>query len=126
MAASTENNDKSAVKAIEALGKKIDSHVAEGRAGLVRMDRLETKIDQLADAVIAIARAEEKIAILMQDTSDIKESIIETTMSVHRIDMKSEANSIDLKTLGKFFWIVIGGAVSITVSAVSMSLGIIK
>lgn len=112
-------------KALEQLADKIDQHVLEARAGSVRMDRMEAKIDQLADAVVSIARAEEKIAILMQDSKDIKEAFVQSTKKVHEIEMKVEANSSDLKTLGKFFWIVIGAAASVAVSAIAMSMGIV-
>lgn len=112
-------------RAIESLTDKIDQHVTEARAGAARMDRMEAKIDQLADAVVSIARAEEKIAILMQDTKDIKEAFVQATQKMHEIEMKTEANTSDLKTLGKFFWIVIGAAASVAVSAIAMSMGII-
>jgi len=112
-------------KSLDVLSDKIDQHVSETRANATRMDRMESKIDQLAVAIVSIARAEEKIAILMQDTKEIKEAFIETTKTMHQVEMKTEANTADLKTLGKFFWIVVGSAVSIIVSAVAMSIGII-
>jgi chromosome segregation ATPase len=121
----TTNITNSAASAINSLGEKIDQHMAEARAGVARMDRMETKIDQLADAVVSIARAEEKIAILMQDTKEIKESFVSSTLQLHKLEMKTEANSADLKTLGKFFWIVVGAAASVAVSAIAMSMGII-
>ena len=112
-------------KSLDLLSDKIDIHMAEARAGVARMDRMESKIDQLADAVISIARAEEKIAILMQDTKEIKESFATSTIHLHKLEMRTEANSTDLKTLGKFFWIVVGAAASVAVSAIAMSMGII-
>lgn len=118
-------NQSGTVKAIDSLTEKIDQHVLEARAGAARMDRMEAKIDQLADAVVSIARAEEKIAILMQDSKDIKEAFVHATRKMHEIEMKTEANTSDLKTLGKFFWIVIGAAASVAVSAIAMSMGII-
>jgi hypothetical protein len=113
-------------QSLEVLAGKIDTHMAEARAGVARMDRMESKIDQLADAVVSIARAEEKIAILMQDTKDIKEAVTVNTRKMHDIEMKTRANTVDLQTLGKFFWIVIGAAASVAVSAIAMSMGIIK
>lgn len=112
-------------RSFDMLSDKIDQHVTETRAAGARMDRMESKIDQLAVAIVSIARAEEKIAILMQDTKEIKEAFIETTKSMHQIEMKTESNTSDLKTLGKFFWIVVGSAASIIISAVAMSIGII-
>ena len=112
-------------KSIDTLSEKIDLHMAEARAGVARMDRMEAKIDQLADAVVSIARAEEKIAILMQDTKEIKEAFVSSTMQLHKLEMKTNANTSDLKTLGKFFWIVVGAAASVAVSAIAMSMGII-
>lgn len=117
--------NSSTSKSLENLAEKIDQHMSEARAGVARMDRMETKIDQLADAVVSIARAEEKIAILMQDTKEIKEAFTSSTSKMHQLEMKTNANTSDLKTLGKFFWIVIGAAASVAVSAIAMSMGII-
>lgn len=119
------NSSNITSKAIDSLAEKIDQHMAEARAGVARMDRMETKIDQLADAVVSIARAEEKIAILMQDTKEIKEAFTSSTLQLHKLEMKTNANTSDLKTLGKFFWIVVGAAASVAVSAIAMSMGII-
>ena len=46
----------------------LQKHIAFEEA---RLDRIEEKIDRLADAVVAIARAEEKLASLQGDHSKL-------------------------------------------------------
>jgi rRNA-processing protein FCF1 len=114
------------LKELESLSHKLDSHNEEARVSNQRMNRIEEKLDQLADAVISLARAEEKIAILMQDTKDIKEALLSNTTKIHTLEVKAETNMSDVKTLSKFFWLVMGAAVSIVVAATAMSLGFTK
>jgi len=114
------------LKELESLSHKLDSHNEEARTNNQRMNRIEEKLDQLADAVISLARAEEKIAILMQDTKDIKEAIIANSTKIHMLEVKSESNVADVKTLSKFFWLVVGAAVSVVVAAAAMSIGVAK
>ena len=102
----------------------INSHIEDSRAASDRMNRIETKMDQLADAVISIARAEEKIAILMQDTKDIKEAVTESTSKIHNIELRTERHSSEIRTMAKFFWIVIGAAVVVVTTAVAVSVGL--
>lgn len=44
--------------------KELQDHITSEQA---RLDRIESKIDKLSDAVISIARAEEKLANLQSD-----------------------------------------------------------
>jgi hypothetical protein len=114
------------LKELESLSTKLDSHHEEARVGNQRMNRIEEKLDQLADAVISLARAEEKIAILMQDTKYIKETLLSNTNKIHELEIKSESNVSDVKTLSKFFWLVVAASISIVVGAAAMSIGIVK
>ena len=104
--------------------EKIDNHAKESRSEAVRMDRIEAKLDQLADAVISIARAEEKIAVLMDDTKEIKESIIHNGKKIQELEIMTSSNTSGIQAVSKFFWILTTAIVSIAVVAIAVSLGI--
>ena len=109
----------------ETIEKKIDQHMSQAAAADERMSRIENKLDQLADAVVSIARAEEKIAVLIQDTRDIKVSLTDTYNRLHAVELNSANNTADLKTLNKFFWLVATTTVTVAATAFAVSLGIL-
>tara|TARA_S200002703_G_scaffold107966_1_gene93807 strand:+ start:80 stop:442 length:363 start_codon:yes stop_codon:yes gene_type:complete len=111
---------------IEKLSDKFDQHMEQTSHDQTRMVVMEEKLDKLADAVVSIARAEEKISVLIEDTRDIKTSVDDNTKKIHELELSSSANSADLKTLGKFFWMVAAAATTICAGALSMALGIIN
>lgn len=110
---------------LQTLEKKIDLHMNQSATSDDRMNRIEEKLDQLAEAVIAIARAEEKIAILMQDTKDIKSTLNHTTSRIHTIELAHMNNTADVKTLNKFFWLIATTTITIAATAIAVSLGLI-
>lgn len=109
----------------ENLEKKIDQHMSQAATADERMSRIEVKLDQLAEAVISIARAEEKIAVLIQDTRDIKISLNDTYSRLHSVELSAANNSSDLKTLNKFFWLVATTTVTVAATAFAVSIGIL-
>jgi hypothetical protein len=80
-----------------------------------RFDRLEAKIDKLTDAVTAIARVEEKI---LASNARLDRAEYRLDLNETELDSLSEtvrANAGTAKFADKFFWLVIGGLVSLTV-----------
>ena len=108
----------------ENLEKKIDEHMRHATLADERMTRIEEKLDQLADAVVSIARAEEKIAALIEDTRDIKVAVNNTYERLHEVELASTKNTSDLKTLNKFFWIIASATITVAVSAFAVADGI--
>lgn len=108
----------------ENLERKIDEHMRHSSQADERMTRIEEKLDQLADAVVSIARAEEKIAVLIEDTRDIKLSLNNTYERLHSVEIAATKNSADLKTLNKFFWIIASATITVAVSAFAVADGI--
>ena len=49
------------------------SKVVQNETNESRLDRIESKIDKLADAMISLARAEEKIIALQEDHENMRE-----------------------------------------------------
>ena len=72
-----------------------------------RLDRIEEKIDRMSEAIIALARAEEKIQTLTSFSKQQSEQIV---LLINRIDkveniVINNANTINI--INKIFWIVI-------------------
>lgn len=109
------NNDRredvtASQRDLDDLHRKFDEHYAE------RMDRIEKKLNQLTDAVVSIARAEEKIAVLIEDTREIKESLNKNIQRIHQLEIDNEKNKTSLKTLGTFFWTALSAVSTVVVA----------
>jgi len=110
---------------LENLERKIDMHISQTTSAEERMSRVEEKLDQLADAVVSIARAEEKIAILIEDTRDIKTSLNQAYERLHSVEIATTSNASDLKTLNKFFWLIASATITVAASAFAIADGIL-
>lgn len=80
-----------------------------------RFDRLEQKIDKLTDAVTAIARVEEKILAsnLRLDRAEYRLDMQESELDELTKTVRDNAGAV--KFADKFFWLAIGGLVSLSV-----------
>jgi hypothetical protein len=76
-----------------------------------RLDRIESKIDSLAETVIALARAEEKLLSLEEDKVHVHRSIerIHQKLEIH--DIKLNDTSRFLNTSTKLLWILISSVI---------------
>ena len=75
-----------------------------------RLDRIETKIDQMSDAIISLARAEEKIITLTEFGKQQGEQILTLINRVDRLEELVRANSSTVNVINKKFWVVISAA----------------
>lgn len=111
-----DDQQKATQKDLDDLNHRFDERYAD------RMDRIEKKLDQLTDAVVSLARAEEKIAILIEDTQEIKNAVNSHTTRIHQLELGVAKNSSDLSTLAKFFWTVLGAGISVIVAIIISSI----
>ena len=72
-----------------------------------RLDRIESKIDSLSDAVVAIARAEEKISGLESLTVDLHRKLTDLEERLRKVEDIASQASNELKVINKVFWIAI-------------------
>tara|TARA_R110002153_G_scaffold95673_4_gene229531 strand:- start:11738 stop:12061 length:324 start_codon:yes stop_codon:yes gene_type:complete len=72
-----------------------------------RLDRIEEKIDKLADAMISLARAEEKISGLQDDHDKMYERINRLSLKLDEIAGKVDENSRTVDFIHKLFWVCI-------------------
>lgn len=91
-----------------------------------RLGRIEVKLDKLSEAVVSLARMEERMVTLFKrmDSYDkgIKEVVQKVDEAEERLDTRLsvvEAKSLERSVIGgyaeKLLWIVIGAAVAVFV-----------
>lgn len=73
----------------------------------LRLDRIEEKIDRLTDAMVSIARAEEKITGLQDDHDKMYERINRLSTKLDEIASKVDENSRTVEFIHKLFWVCI-------------------
>ena len=78
----------------------------------VRLDRIEEKIDKLADAVIALARAEEKIHTLTAFSKKQSEQIQSIINRIDRLELAVNNNANTVGVINKIFWVILVGLIS--------------
>ena len=73
-----------------------------------RLSRIEHKIDQLSDTLIAVARVEERVHSLEQTSNQLSKKIESLSLDIDSMKSRLHTNSDMLKSLSKFFWLVLG------------------
>jgi hypothetical protein len=72
-----------------------------------RFDRLETKIDKLSDAMVSLARTEEKIMAMESDRANIIERLNRHSEKIDELNDLVLDNSRTVNNINKLFWIVV-------------------
>ena len=85
-----------------------------------RLDRIESKIDKMSDAIVSIARAEEKIATLMSFSKQQSEMIQHMTIRLDRLEAAVQANASTVNIINKIFWIIIAAAATAVTGMIFM------
>lgn len=87
--------------------KMADQSSADNAA---RLDRIEEKIDRMAEAIIALARAEEKIEALTRSFNDQNLVITNLAQRIDDVEGIVQANTSTVNVINKIFWIIISAA----------------
>ena len=84
------------------------SSAAQQRAEqAARLDRIEQKIDAMSEAIISLARAEEKIVTLTEFGKQQGEQILMLINRVDRLENAVRTNAATVNVINKIFWVVI-------------------
>lgn len=78
----------------------------------VRLDRLEIKIDKLADAMVALARTEEKIYALEADRKNVTERLNRHSEKLDEVTEKVNENTRVVANITKLTWIIAGAIIA--------------
>jgi len=72
-----------------------------------RLQRIEEKVDKLAEAMISLARAEEKIGTLMSDHEKMHERLNRFSAKLDDVQRTVDENARTVSIINKLFWAVI-------------------
>ena len=75
-----------------------------------RLDRIEEKIDRMSEAIIALARAEEKIQTLTDISRQQAELIAAMDKRIDLVEKTVQTNTTVVNIINKIFWIIISAA----------------
>ena len=75
-----------------------------------RLTRIEEKLDRLADAMISLARAEEKIESLQEDHNKQYDRINKLSIKIDDIERIVRDNQRSVQFMHKLFWVVVVAA----------------
>lgn len=75
-----------------------------------RLDRIEEKLDRLADVLVAMARAEEKIESLSGDHDKMYERINKLSLKLDEIEATVQKNHTTVCFIQKLFWVAVVAA----------------
>ena len=81
-----------------------------------RLDRIEEKIDRLSDAMISIARAEEKILAMESKYESTYQRMNKFSEKLDIITSRVEENGRTAAIFQKAFWMVLAAAISAPVA----------
>ena len=87
------------------------SKMAQNETTESRLDRIESKIDKLADAMISLARAEEKIIALQDDHENMRERMNKLSVKLDEIQKAVDDNSRTVSIINKIVYAAVVAAV---------------
>ena len=85
-----------------------------------RLDRIEDKIDKLSDAIVSLARVEEKIASMESQLINGHDRMNKHGIKLDAIESQVQSNAQTVSVIHKVFWIVIVAAVGAIISTIWM------
>ena len=85
-----------------------------------RLDIIEEKLDKLAEAMIAMARAEEKIIALQDDHENMRERLNKLSVKLDEIQKAVDDNSRTVGIINKVVYVAVAAAIGTYVTHVWM------
>ena len=77
-----------------------------------RLDRIEEKLDQMAQAIIALARAEEKISTLTEFNKQQSEQLQSLINRIDKVEQLVNSNAATVNIINRIFWVILVGLIS--------------
>jgi len=75
-----------------------------------RLDRIEEKIDKLSDAMISLARAEEKLLAIEKNNHANVDRMNRFSLKLDAVEDEVLVNTRTINASTKLFWLIIGAA----------------
>ena len=80
-----------------------------------RLEKIEQKIDRLADAVVSIARIEESVATVLKQNDRFFIRMDKMEERVDAVENKSSLNTRSFSFLERFLWVCVSSGVGLLV-----------
>lgn len=84
----------------------------------MRLDRIESKIDKMTEAVIALARAEEKIVNLDKSTQILLKRMVEQDERLWAVETIQRENTATVKTIRSLVWTTLSALITAAAGAI--------
>ena len=75
-----------------------------------RLDRIENKLDKLSEAIVSLARAEEKISQMEKFLHQQMEMLVDNQRRLEAVEKNVTSNATTINVINKLFWIVMAAA----------------
>ena len=85
-----------------------------------RLGRIEAKIDKLAEAIISLARAEEKLMQLEEDKKFLMGKMVRLEERMEKTERVLDENSMTISAINRIFWIALSGTIATLIGAYLM------
>ena len=72
-----------------------------------RLDRIEEKLDNLTEAMVSLARAEEKILGIKEDQTNMYDRMNRFSEKLDSIERQVQDNAQTVKIINKLFWVAV-------------------
>lgn len=72
-----------------------------------RLDRIENKLDTLADAMVLMARTEEKLTALKEDHDKAFQRMNSHSQKLDEIERQVQDNAATVGMINKLFWVAV-------------------
>jgi hypothetical protein len=76
-----------------------------------RLERIEKKLDEMGEAIVALARMEERMVSLFKKMDAYDDNQVRTNERIERLEKVQGVNGQTLRFAERVFWIVISAAV---------------
>tara|TARA_B100002019_G_scaffold272393_1_gene267572 strand:+ start:544 stop:828 length:285 start_codon:yes stop_codon:yes gene_type:complete len=80
-----------------------------------RLEKIEEKLDRLADAVVSIARIEERVATVLRQNDRFFTRMDKIEQRLDDVESQSNVNSNTGRFIERFMWIVVAAAIGLLV-----------
>jgi uncharacterized protein YoxC len=82
-----------------------------------RFDKIEVKLDRLSDAMIALARNEEKLSSLEDQVNNLQARVNRHSEKLDTVAESAAENSRTVQNINKLVWVVIVAVASVLVKS---------
>lgn len=77
-----------------------------------RLEKIEDKIDKLSDAIISIARIEERVTTVLKQNDRFFVRLDKLEDRVDDVEKKATLNTKGVSNIERFFWIIVSAVVA--------------